>query len=275
MWMTARRLHGALGGRALTRAELRVPRFATADLTGLVVREVVARGKHLLTRFDDGRTLHVHLGMEGSWRVHRPDDRRVRLAGHQVRAVLANPEWECVGLRLAVVELVATAEEASAVGPLGPDLLGPDWDEAEALRRLGTAPQREIGIALVDQRNLAGIGNLYKAESLFLAGVSPWTAVCDVSDLGALVRLARRLLTANRAHWQQTTTGSTRRGDDHWVFEREGRPCRRCGGAIASAWQGEAPQQRITYWCPHCQPGPTPSRWSVAPRASGRASRRS
>src|SRR5205085_12304675 len=113
--------------------------------------------------------------------------------------------------------------------------------------------------ALLDQRNLAGIGNLYKTETLFLSGVTPWTTVGDVPDLGGVVRCARRLILANRERWQQPTTGSTRGGETHWVFERAGRPCRRCGAALAAAGQGDPPYERICYWCPRCQHGPAPS----------------
>jgi endonuclease-8 len=180
-----------------------------------------------------------------------------------VRAVLANGSWQAVGYRLPVLELLATADEDTVVGHLGPDLLGPDWDEQEAVRRLCARPDREIGPALLDQRNLAGIGNLYKAETLFLSGVTPWLPVADVGDVTAVVRRSHRLLQANKMHWQQTTTGSTRKGEDHWVFERAGRPCRRCGTTIEQAMQGEAehPERaRISYWCPHCQRGPAPQR---------------
>nr|WP_269204561.1 hypothetical protein [Motilibacter deserti] len=158
-----------------------------------------------------------------------------------------------------VVELLAPGDEEEAVGHLGPDLLGPDWDRDEALRRLRAQPDREIGQALLDQRNLAGIGNLYKAEALFLQGVSPWTRVEDVPDLPALVERARVLLERNKAHPEQSTTGESRRGRQHWVFERSGQPCRRCGTAVLLAEQGDAPYARLTYWCPRCQPGPAPA----------------
>jgi endonuclease-8 len=137
---------------------------------------------------------------------------------------------------------------------LGPDLLGPDWDVAEAVRRLQRQPRRPIGEALVDQSNLAGIGNLYKAETLFLRRVNPWTAVAAVPDVAELVMTAHHLLHANRDHPQQSTTGLTARGSEHWVYRRAGQPCRRCGTPIAAAVQGAAPGQRVTWWCPRCQP---------------------
>jgi endonuclease-8 len=258
VWLAARRMHDALAGRVLTRTDFRVPQLATTDLRGRVVLAVVARGKHLLTRIDGGLTLHTHFKMDGSWHLYRPDGTWSGGPAWQVRVVLANTDWQAVGYALPVVELVETGRENDIVGHLGPDLLGPDWDPAEALRRLTAVPDREIAPALLDQRNLAGIGNLYKTEALFLSGVTPWTRVSDVPDLAALVRRARRLLMANRERWEQTTTGSLRRGEDHWVFERAGMPCRRCGTRIRDAMQGDPPYQRICYWCQNCQAGPAP-----------------
>jgi endonuclease-8 len=260
VWLTAKRLHGALAGRVLTHTDFRVPALATADLRGASVVETVSRGKHLLTRFDTDLTLHTHLRMDGAWRRFRTGAPWRGGPDWQVRVVLANAEWAAVGYRLPVVELLPTRDEARVVGHLGPDLLGPDWDPDEAVRRLAARPEREIGPALLDQRNLAGIGNLYKAESLFLAGVTPWAAVADV-DLAAVTRIAHRLLAANRDHWEQSTTGNLRAGEQHWVFERSGRPCRRCGTRIRSAVQSEPDRPaegRLTYWCPACQAGPGP-----------------
>lgn len=256
VWRVAARLHEALADRALTRAELRVPRLATTDLTGRRVHEVVARGKHILTRVEGGLTLHSHLRMDGAWYLHRPTQRWHGGPDWQVRAVLANSDWLAVGYRLPVLGLVPTADESDIVGHLGPDLLGADWDESEALRRLRADPARELGEALLDQRLLAGIGNLYRCETLFLRGRSPWTPVSEVDDLAQLVRLARRLLTANKAVPEQTTTGELRPGREHWVYRRAGRPCWRCGTPIAEADQGPPAYARVTYWCPRCQPAP-------------------
>jgi endonuclease-8 len=251
VWAAARRLHDALAGRVLTRSDFRVPRAATADLTGRTVREVVPRGKHLLTRVDGDLTVHTHLRMEGSWRI-RPARTQVP-RDHRVRLVLANSEWQAVGYSLGVVEIVRTSREDTIVGHLGPDLLGPGWDPAEAVRRLRETPERAIGEALLDQTRLAGIGNLYKAETLFLRGVDPWCPVGEVPDLGDLVELARRLMDANKEQVGQSTTGASRRGETTWVYGR--RVCRRCGGKIRRADQGPQAQERITFWCPACQPG--------------------
>jgi endonuclease-8 len=250
VWLTARRLHEALAGRPLTHSDFRVPGLATTDLRGRQVHEAVPRGKHLLIRVEGGLSIHTHLRMEGSWRIRRPSARPPR--DHRIRLALANVEWLALGYSLGVVELLRTAEEGRAVGHLGPDLLGPDWDPAEAVRRLGEEPDRAIGEALLDQRCLAGIGNLYKCEVLFLRGVWPWTPVRDVPDLAGLTTLAQRLLETNRARWAQSSTGSLARGETTYVHGRRGAPCRRCGRPIRKVDQGE----RLTYWCPSCQPEP-------------------
>ena len=249
VWQAARRLHKALAGRTLTRSDFRVPRLATVDLTGDVVTETASRGKHLLTRTQNDLTVHTHLRMDGNWRV-RPAAERMR-DSHQIRLVLANDDWQAIGYSLGVVELIRTSEESQVTGHLGPDLLGLDWDRAEAVRRLNAEPDRPIGEALLDQRNLAGIGNVYKAEVLFLRGVNPWRPAGAVPDLDALADLARRLLDANKERHGHVTTGNWRRGEEHWVYGRHGRPCRRCGTPIRS----EGQQDRATFWCPSCQPG--------------------
>lgn len=267
MWLAARRMHDALAGRVLLRSDFRVPQLATSSLVGQTVTEVVSRGKHLLTRTDAGLSLHTHFRMDGTWHLYRCGARWSGGPAWQVRVVLENADWQAVGYRLPVVELVETRAEDTVVGHLGPDLLGPDWDEDEALRRLRARPEREVAPALLDQRNLAGIGNLYKNEALFLSGITPWTRVRDVADLAGVVRRAHRLLHANKQHWQQTTTGDLHRGKQHWVFERAGRPCLRCGGRVLEAMQGEPEQPtqaRISYWCPHCQRGPAPPPMSPA-----------
>ncbi len=262
VWRTARNLHAALAGRRLARAELRHPRLATIDLTGSLISDVASRGKHLLMRTmspeGTATTVHSHLGMDGSWHLFRPDERWRGGPGHQIRVVFATPETVAVGYLLQRLAVVPTADEATLVGHLGPDLLGPDWDPAEAVRRLAAQPDRTIGAALLDQRNLAGIGNLYRAEVLFLRGVSPWTPVGEVADLAALVGLSQRLLAANRERPEQATTGSLRRGERHWVYGRTGEPCRRCGTPVRAADLGDDPdgvQARRAYWCPRCQPG--------------------
>lgn len=262
-------LHAALAGRVLTCSDFRVPRFATADLTGREVREAVPRGKHLLIRVEGEVTIHTHLRMDGSWRIGQAAAQpgagpgappRYPPRDHRVRLVLANQQWQAVGYQLGIVEVLPSSREHQAVGHLGPDLLARDWDDAsraEAVRRLSAQPARPVGEALLDQSNLAGIGNLYKAEALFLTGVNPWRTISEVPGLAALVELARRLLDANKERIGQVTTGNPARGHETWVYRRHGRPCRRCGTPIKAdgyAGQGNATMERITFWCPACQP---------------------
>jgi len=251
VWYTARRLHEALAGRVLTRSDFRVPRYATVDLSGQPVTEAVSRGKHLLIRTGNGLTVHTHLKMDGSWHIRPADAGPPRRNVHQIRLLLANTRWQAVGYLLGITEVLPTADEDRVTGHLGPDLLGPDWDAAEAVRRLERSAARPIGEALLDQRNLAGIGNLFKSEVLFLRGVSPWNQVSEVKDLPKMVDLARRLLDANKARIGQVTTGDTTPGRQTWVFGRQGAPCRRCGTQIRKRTDGA---ERMTFWCPSCQP---------------------
>lgn len=257
--LAARRLDAALTAHRLVRGELRHPRLSTHDLAGLAVRGVASVGKHLLTRFDDGTSLHSHLRMDGAWHLYEPG-RRWRGPGHQVRAVLAVPDQVAVGFRLHDMALVPTEQEHRLVGHLGPDLLADDWGaviEAEAVRRLAAQPDREIGLALLDQTVLAGIGNLYKSEVCFLLGISPWSPVGRVDAAGA-VTLARQLLVRNAGRPEQSTTGDLARHAQHWVYRRAGLTCRRCGDIVQSAIQGSDLLERTAYCCPTCQPGARP-----------------
>lgn len=255
VWLTAHRLHQALAGRALTTSDLRVPALATVDLRGRTVTEVLARGKHLLIRVDDDLTLHCHLRMDGSWYLSAADAPPPRKhPDHLIRALLGNTQWLATGYRVHDLRVLARSREQDAVGHLGPDLLGPDWDAAAAVDNLASEPERAIGEALLDQTLLAGIGNMYKAEVLFIERVDPWSPVGVVPRLDHVVATAHRLLRANRDHPEQSTTGFTGRGREHWVYERAGSPCLRCRTIVQRAEQGVPPRARSTYWCPQCQP---------------------
>lgn len=252
VWRTARQLHEALAGRVLVRSDFRVPRYAITDLTGRTVTDTVSRGKHVLTRVDGDITVHTHLKMEGSWRIGPATGYRLR--DHRIRIILANEQLQAVGTLLGIVEVIRTSREDAVVGHLGPDLLGPAFDVTEAVRRLRAEPGRAIGEALLDQRNLAGIGTIYRAETLFLRGISPWRPVGEIEDLQGLVELARRLLDANKNRIGTVTTGNPARGSQVWVYGRAGQPCRRCGVAIRRAELGPALEERTVVWCPRCQP---------------------
>ena len=270
VYQAAKRLHGALAGKVLTRFDLRVPKYATADLTGRTVLDVTPRGKHLLTRIEGGLTLHSHLKMDGSWKVYAPGQRWSGGPAHQIRAILGTADRTAVGYRLPVLELLRTAEEHRAVGHLGPDLLGPDWDPDTALENLLRDPARPLGEALLDQRNLAGIGNVYKSELCFLLRATPWLSIgaLPTEHAARLPDLARRLLDANRDRPARSTTG--RREQNLFVYGRAPRPCLRCGTPIRVADQGDGSRERPTYWCPTCQWGPAPPPGPAADHRAGR-----
>lgn len=251
VFQTARRLTAVLAGKRLTRGELRHPRLSTVDLAGRVVLGARSVGKHLFVRFDRDLSLHNHLGMDGSWRFRGP-------VTHQARVVLAAESALAVGNNLHQLSLVPTDEEHRLVDHLGPDLLDPSWSDqhaAEAASRLRVQPDREIGVALLDQRSMAGVGNVYKSEVCFLLGVSPWTPVSEV-DVERAVALSRKLLLRNATSPGRNTTGDPRRGRDLWVYGRTRVGCLRCGGRVIASNQGEELRERVTYYCPNCQPGP-------------------
>lgn len=253
VWRTARHLHRALAGRELTRCDIRVPRWATLDLTGTVVDEVVSRGKHLFVRAGE-TSLHTHLKMEGAWHVYHPSSRWRRPA-HTARVVLENTERQAVGFSLGLVDVHPRSEESDVMAYLGPDLLGPDYDATEALRRLRADPDQPVVVALQDQRKVAGFGNEYANEIAFLHGLSPHHPVGAVDRLERVLDRGRRVLLLNRDTVDRSFTGSTRRGEDRWVYNRTGLPCRRCDTTIAETELGSEPtRRRRTFWCPVCQP---------------------
>lgn len=265
VWMTARVLEAGLAGRRIASADFRVPQLATVDLAGWTVVESASYGKHLLLRLkkaDRAVTLHSHLRMDGTWRTFSPGEKWAARPRHTIRVVIKTDDTIAVGYHLHELTVVRTADESRLIGHLGPDLLGPDWDLVEAVRRLNSSADTPIAEALLDQRHLAGIGNLYKAEALFVHSTWPWTPVRDVEDLPGLVTTAKRQLAANLGRWTQSTTGSLLKGETTFVYGRRGRPCRRCGTAIRVEQQGD----RSTYWCPRCQPEPVRS----GPISSGR-----
>ncbi|QQD75147.1 Fpg/Nei family DNA glycosylase [Curtobacterium sp. YC1] len=245
-------------GAVVLRGELRGGDAAGRSLAGRRVLGHDTHGKHLLTRFDDGTTLHTHLRMQGSWTLtgagrrlpaHAARDAQVRMAFDDGRTL-----W---GLSLPVVEHVATADVPRVLAYLGPDLLHDPFDAADAADRLAARPDRAVRAALLDQRNVAGLGNLWVNELCFLRGAHPDTPV-DRVDVDALLVLARRMLlhSATVPAAYQVTTGRTRRGERHWVVGRAGRPCLRCGTAVVARDDVErvgSPPRRV-WWCPRCQP---------------------
>jgi endonuclease VIII len=245
---TAANLREALVGKTLTRCDIRVPRYATVDLTGQTVDEVLSRGKHLFIRVGPA-SIHSHLKMEGAWRVG-PKGKPIRDA-YKIRIILEAGDVQALGIELGVLEVLDREHDEDAVAHLGPDLLGDDWDPHAAAANLTKDPDRPIALALLDQRNLAGVGNVYANELCFIFGRLPTSPVSSLPDPLRVVTRARDMLWANRSRWNRTTTGNRRGGQDLWVYGRGGEPCRRCGTPIRRAESSD--EDRVTYWCPSCQ----------------------
>jgi endonuclease-8 len=252
VYRSARALNEVLAGRVLDRCDIRVPAFATIDLTGERVESVVSVGKHLLHRIGEF-TIHSHLKMEGSWHIYHGDSPWRRPAW-QARAILGVPGVTTVGFQLGELEVVPREREGELVGYLGPDILSPSWDPAVALRNMLGDLDRPVGLALLDQRVIAGLGNVYRNELCFLRGLLPTRPVKDVPDPAALIDLAHRLILANRDRVERSTTGNLRRGQLTWVHGRRRQPCRRCGTPIREGALGDSElTERVTYFCPACQ----------------------
>jgi endonuclease-8 len=245
VFRTASKLREALAGRTLTRCDVRVPKFATVDLTGCVVDEVISRGKHLFIRVGDA-SIHSHLKMDGAWLV---GGQIRRVQPHKIRIILETTDSRAAGIDLGVLEIVQRDHDMDVVAHLGPDLLGDDWEPRIARENVVSDPRRPLAETLLDQRVMAGVGNVYANELCFVTGYLPTTPVGDVKDPLRMVQRARDMLWLNRSRVNRTTTGDTRSGRELWVYGRAGRPCRRCGKPIASDGSGD----RISFWCPSCQ----------------------
>jgi len=274
VWRTAARLHQALAGRTIIEADLRWPGISTADLRGRTTLEVVSRGKHLLHRIDGGLTLHSHLRMEGQWRIESTSTLASGWRRNpQLRALVSAPDWTALGLRLGMLDLVPTSRENELVGHLGPDLLGADWDASRAVANV-VASGDPIGAALLDQRNLAGVGTVWCAEALFLERVNPWAGVAalDPETVERIVERVHRLISRATANVIQSSTGSYRRDETTYVHGRSGRSCRRCGATVRLAPIGDPPRERTMFYCPGCQGGlgPTDDGRPQAPLGSQR-----
>jgi endonuclease-8 len=260
VFLSGQQLGRAIAGKTLTRGEFRHPALATVDLAGRDVLGVRTVGKHIFTHFSGDLSLHSHLKMDGTWRIYTPGA-KWGFPAHHVRVILAAEGVQAIGFRLHDLKLVPTSEEGRLVEHLGPDLLDPQWTDEHAKRAaaaLAADPARELGLALLDQRIMAGVGNLYKVEICFILRVSPWTPVSEVNP-AKVVALGRKLLLANAWRYEQCTTGDMGRGRQNWVYERTRQGCFRCGGRVLVHEQGHGVQRRPTWFCPKCQPGPTPA----------------
>jgi endonuclease-8 len=263
---TADVLRAALLGRRITAARARpqpgmrrVPDLSR--LVGTTVTSVEPRGKHLLIGFEGGLTLRTHLRMTGSWHRYRPGERWHRPPS-AASVVLENASAVAVAFSTPVVELLTDADlrRSRALLSLGPDLLAAEFDATETLARLRSLGGEELGNALLDQRAVAGMGNVYKSEVPFLERLDPRSPLDAFTDdeLRAALATARRLLLSNTRGGARVTTGSRVRGQALWAYGRAGQPCRRCGTPIRHARQG--PLARLTYWCPRCQPARSTTR---------------
>jgi endonuclease-8 len=264
IWRAARTMHGVLAGRTVT--ALASPLVAVASgarrlrVVGSRIDAVEARGKHLLMRFSSGAVLHTHQGMHGTWHLYRAGS-RWRKPSHLARATVTAGEAVAVCFASPTVELLSTAEAARhpALSRLGPDVVAGAFDAEAARFRLRARADVEIGAALLDQAALAGIGNVFKSEVLFLCGVDPATpvAVLDDAALDRVIETARVQMRRNLHGLPRRTTSALAEGR-HWVYRRGGQPCRRCGTPVRRRLQGDA--ARSTYWCPSCQGAPGPLR---------------
>jgi len=251
VYRTAAKLREAMAGKRLTRCDVRSPKFATVDLTGVVVDEVISRGKHLFIRAGDA-SIHSHLKMDGAWLV---GGQLRRVAAHKIRIVLETDDTRVAGVDLGVLEILERARDMDVVAHLGPDLLDDDWEPRVAAANLVTEPDRPLAETLLDQRVMAGVGNVYANELCFVMGHLPTAPVSAVKDPLRMVQRARDMLWLNRSRVNRTTTGDTRPGRDLWVYGRAGQACRRCGsqiesdGADARSRSGRI-GDRISFWCP-------------------------
>jgi endonuclease VIII len=196
--------------------------------------------------------LHTHFRMDGSWHLYRQGRTWHGGPEWQVRAVLETADWQAVGYRLPVVELLDARGVEALLGRLGPDILDDDVKLDDVVKRLREQGDRAIGDTLLDQSVVAGFGLIYVTETLFLRGIPPQAPVTSIADLPGLVETGRALMRANRARGAQASTGSLR--DQHYVYGRAGRACLRCSTRIAYAKQRSGSYERDAYWCPHCQP---------------------
>ena len=271
VFRAAQTLHKYMAGRLVTRFESVYPALTRiADdhpIVGRTIESVSARGKHLFIAFSGDLVLRTHLRMNGSWHLY-PAGGRWQRPARDMRVLVGTADACAVGFHIPIAELLSTRDLArhTQLRALGPDLLGDTFDRHEAVTRMRARPADPIADVLLNQRVVAGIGNVFKSEILFLAGLHPFTPLAALTDadLERIVNIAREQLAANVMGRSQTLSRAsgrrtTRSLDPHaklWVYSRGGKPCRRCGAAIQSRKTGL--DARVTYWCPACQ-RPSPS----------------
>jgi endonuclease-8 len=255
IYRTAARLRPVLQGQAIVAAAGNQPACEPSTLVGRTVREVEARGKHLLIHLDDRRAIHSHLGMHGAWHLYRPGQPWTK-PQRWAALTLEVPAAVCVCFSPKTLELLTAAglERHPQLTKLGPDLLAAHVDVVHVVQRFRAQPDRPVGEAVMDQTVVCGIGNVYKSELLFLCRLDPFQAIRQISDedLVRLIERAIHWMSRNlEGHPRQTRFGLD--GPKHWVYGRSGQPCFECGTRIAVRRQGDL--GRTTYWCPQCQGG--------------------
>ncbi len=254
IYRAAQRVGTALTGRRLSAVKGSAPAIRTTSsrLTGARIEQVRSVGKHLLIESDTDLTIRTHLRMSGIWEIY-PKEARWRYPIGAARVILEHDETTVVCFSAPDVSVDSPAAIQREIDHLGPDLCADDFDRDEAIRRMGSTQKATIAEHIADQGVLAGIGNVYKSEILFLERIHPEaSALLKETEVERVVDRSRQLLMLNRSRPKRITTGETRRGAELWVYGRGGQPCRRCRTKIEAAWIGDL--ERITYWCPNCQP---------------------
>lgn len=278
IFRAARALHKALGGHVVTRFETAYAHLDRVNvdtpIAGRTVEKVESRGKHVLIFFSGELILRTHMRMNGSWHIYRTGERWWR-GPQAMRVRIDTADWVAVAFNVPVAEFVTPRqlETRGPVAQLGPDLLGAAFDRDEAVRRMVASAARPIAMTLLDQRIVAGIGNIYKSEVLFLSGVHPDTPSSAVppATLEQMLDVARSLLRDNVIDGSSPTIQTFRNlrqlnpANEHydslWVYDRRGKPCRKCGTAIEMKKMGM--ESRSCYWCPGCQKDPSSQQSTV------------
>jgi endonuclease-8 len=278
IYRAARAMQKALGGKVVTGFETGLAKLARVNddvsLVGRVVEKVESRGKWLLIYFSGDLILVTHMLMSGSWHLYHPGE-RWRMGRNCMRAMIRTEDWEAVAFNVPIAEFhtARSLERSAQVPKLGPDILAGNFTVEDGVARLAAYgkrhPDAEIAVVLLNQRVLAGLGNVYKSEVAFAAGVNPFRAIrtLTLKEIVAIVEVAQRYLKANVAEGKgegitthavnRRTTQAMNREERLWVYRRQGQECRRCGARVMMRKQGE--QVRSTYWCPVCQPWVEPT----------------
>jgi endonuclease VIII len=273
IYRTARALQSAIGGKVVTGFETGLAKLARvnddAPLVGRVVEKVESRGKWCLIHFSGDLILVTHMLMSGSWHLYRTGE-RWQMGRSRMRVVIRTEEWEIVGFNIPVAEFHTerSLARSSEVPKLGPDILSRSFTLEAGVERLNAYgrenPDAEIAVVLLNQRVMAGLGNVYKSEVAFAAGVNPFRMMRTITQREAelMVDVALRYMKANVVDGKgdgivtysgnRRTTHAMDREERLWVYRRQGQECRRCGAVVMMRKQGM--QARSTYWCPECQP---------------------